>query len=226
MQSNYYFIIMKRTLIIFYIIFTFLQSVNCQSTLIVKKNEIVQVLDKFLAMSLLPGNDHGGGYVVKLIKERSKNTYSISITSPTYLDDLPQKPLYCLKFKEKYFFITHDNETSINTLEFDSSIFFQDILNIRKFAFKVVFEGGVLSFPSIIVFYLNKENHLCHFRKVQFETFHPIVNLPKKYWPIEQPVNSITNRAIDNYFDVTGKLNESYKTYLENGKGNFKIKTR
>jgi hypothetical protein len=217
---------MKKCCVVIYIMLCLQSMGDCQSNMIVKKNEIVQILDKFIYLSGLPNHFYSRAYVVKLVKESRFDTYSIAITSIMYKDELPKSPLYCLNEKDKYFFITNGNGISIDFSEFMSCKFYNDEDEIKRITSEILIEGGVLYFPSILLFSIHKKNLINNLRKVQYETYHPIGNLSKKYWPVEKPVGAITDKPSFDFTDRNNKPNDAYFSYLKDGRGSFKIKTR
>lgn len=206
--------------------FLILPLAKSQSTYIIHKQEITQILDKFLYLSNLPGHFRGKGYVVKLVSESQKNTYSLAITTITYMEELPKDSIICLRYKDNCFFAIFDNNISLDSSEFDSGSFFKDSQTIRRLAYKLYGDShGIMSFPTIMVFKAKKENRILKNRKVSFETFHPISTLSMKYWPVKTRVSCIIDEPYYGSLDRNGKPTEQYKEYLEDGKGKFRIKT-
>ena len=216
--KKFYFLIITSFLI--------LPLAKSQSTYIIHKQEITQILDKFLYLSNLPGHFRDKGYIVKLVLESQKNTFSLAITSITNMVELPMDSIVCLKYKDNCFFTLFDNSISLDASEFDSLSYFEDSRTIRMLASKLWGNShGLMSFPTIMVFKAQKENRIFRNRQVSFETFHPISTLSKKYWPVKTRVSSIIDEPFIDYLDRKGNPTEQYIEYLENGKGKFRIRT-
>ena len=213
---------MKKLSLVFSLLIVLLSDVNSQPSIIVKRNEFVQILDKFICISELPNHFHGKAYAVRLVNEANPDIYSIAITAITYAGELPQDSIYCLKLKDKYFFIIQSRDISLDVVGYNNSSFHIKSNEIREIK-NVLFSDthGVLAYPWIMVLEIKKRNHLFNYIKVQFKTYHPIEKLSKKYWPIDKP-----DGIINEPFDLYGKTVISSKLYLENGNGKFKIKTR
>jgi hypothetical protein len=199
----------------------------CQSEMIVKKNEIIQILDRFQSLSGLPGHFSGQVYVAKLVKESKFDEYSFVITSISYVEEIPNDSLYYIVIEGKCFIIARGNDISLNKKEFDSTSFFCNNIEILKNVDHFFHDRGVvISFPTIMIFKVREKNCLLNNRMVQFETIHPIENISKKYWPVENWFNAKTNTPFFTTIDKSNKALNTYKTYLETGKGKFRIKTQ
>ena len=222
----------KNTIILLHLVVLCFLTGNSQ-TIAIQKNEILQIFDKFLSDSNLQTHISGQNvFVVKILKETGTVSYSVAISTVAFRRELPEKVNYCFIFENKCFFLIKENTFSIDSSEIETTIFISDKSKINRIAESAGFyKGGgfIMSYPTIVLYRIEKENWLFKTRKVRFETYHPIDNLPKYYWPIENFVNAITDEPFPEYTEFINrkvKTNLKHKTFLENGKGKFRIRTK
>lgn len=201
---------------------------------IIKKQEVLQVLDHFLDSPCIAETVFGSRvFVIKISSEYRPDCYSIAISTIGVERELPQEINYCFVFKGRCFFIILVKEKSFDHSKIDNAVlntcFFTQKSKIREIADTASFYrggGGVLFFPTIILYKAEKESPFLKTRKIQFEIFHPIDKLPKQNWPVEKFVNAITDQPYKDYIDKYGKPTVAYENLLKCGKGKFRIKTR
>ena len=124
-------------------------------------------------------------------------------------------------------FIILNSEITLSKPVSNESKIVTDMTQIKKIADHILFENGVRYFPFMVICKVQKERHLFNRRIVKFETYLPINGVPKKYWPIPEPIGAITDEAPGWLAkDNLGNLRNDWIATFKNGKGKFRITTR
>lgn len=218
---------MNKIFLILIIILSSVKLVLCQKTFQVNENEFVQILDKFVYMSNLPDHFYDNTYAVKLVNEDGHDNYSVAIGSMFYADELPKDSLWYIRVQNRNLFIILNNKITLSKQIDDKSKIVTDRNRINRIEDSLFYKGAVKYYPCIVIFKVQKENHLFKSRIVKFETYLPINGVPKKYWPIVNPIEAVTDETpkwIEK--DISGNQRKEWIAKFENGKGKFKIKTR
>lgn len=217
---------MKTIIFLLFVFFAIRPNANCQFVSL-EENEIIQILDKFILLENIPSNNNQFDCVVKLNTETEAYLYSVSITRISYKEEIPIDSLVCLKRNNVNFYIIKNDAVTIDLVKYEnlSNIIEKEPKN-KKTQDSSSVECAVIHLPSIRVFMMGKENRIFKSRLGYYEYFHPIEKLDKKYWPIENYINSITNLISFRYIDKRGNQTEAFKTLMKNGKGKFRINTK
>jgi hypothetical protein len=213
---------MKKIILLFGLILSSMKLVFCQESMIVNENEVIQVLERYVYMSNLPDHFYSNIYAVKLVKEKGSDEYSIAITNFRYSKELPKDSLLYIEIKNKGLFIILNNEITFGNKY--TSNFISNVNRIDKILDSLLYKGAVVYYPNIVIFSVNHKNCFSKKRIVRFETFIPIINVPRKYWPISNRVGAIID-DLPNFdiYDTFGNEKEDWKAIIRNGKGKFKI---
>ena len=218
---------MNKIFLILIIILSSVQLLYCQKPFQVNENEFIQILDKFVYMSKLPDHFYSDPYAVKLINEEGHDTYSVAVVSIAYAHELPKDSILYIQVQNRNLFIILNNKITLSKPVSNKSKIVKDINRINGIEDSVFYKGAVKYYPFIVIFKVQKECHLFKSRIVKFETYLPINGVPKKYWPIVNPIEAVTDETpkwIEK--DISGNQRKEWIAKFENGKGKFKIKTR
>jgi hypothetical protein len=213
---------MKKIILLFGLILSSMQLVIGQECMIVNENEVIQVLERHVNISHLPDHSFSGKYAVKIVKETGPDKYSIAITDFCYREELPKDSLLYIKIKYSGLFVILSKEITLCCK--NNSKFISDMSRIEEISDSLLYSGGVGYYPEIVIFRVNQKRCFSKNKIVKYETFMPIINVPRKYWPITKRVNAIIN-SVPRFimYDRFGNENEEWKAKIKNWKGKFKI---
>lgn len=200
-------------------------KIYAQQAIIIHKEDISQILKKYLELSNFPINGTGIDCVVKIRKEEVPYAYSLSVTSIEYKDEIPLDSLYSFSIDSVNFYVVKSNDAIIGLVKYNIKPTFAKA-EIQEDEYPDVFTitDVVLYYPIIVVFKVFEEKSCLRKKKVAFETFFPISTLSKDYWPVEKPINAITTCLLGFRDKKTAKLTEKELADEKNGKGVFRIK--
>ena len=218
---------MNKIFLILIIILSSVKLVFCQKQFQVNENEFVQILDKFVYMSKLPDHFYSDPYAVILINEEVPDAYSVAVASIAYARELPKDSVLYIQVQNRNLFIILNNKITLSKQIDDKSKIVTDRNRINRIEDSLFYKGAVKYYPCIVIFKVQKECHLFKSRIMKFETYLPINGVPKKYWPIPEPISAITDE-IPGWLakDNLGNPRKDWIAKIKNGKGKFRIKTR
>ncbi|MFN8135015.1 MAG: hypothetical protein U0Z17_07265 [Bacteroidales bacterium] len=218
---------MKKLNLLLIFILASVQLVFCQKPFQVNENELIQIMDKFVYMSKLPDHFYSNPYAVKLINEEGYDSYSVAVVSIAYARELPKDSILYIQVQNRDLFIILNNKITLSKSVSDKGKIVTDINRIERIEDSVFYQGAVKYYPFIVIFKVQKECHLFKSRIVKFETYLPINDVHKKYWPVAEPIGAITDETPGWLAkDDLGNLRKDWIAKFKNGKGKFKIKTR
>jgi hypothetical protein len=218
---------MKKLNLLLIFILASVQLAFCQKSFQVNENELIQILDKFVYMSKLPDHFYSDPYAVKLIDEEGYDSYSVAVVSIAYSRELPKDSILYIQIQNRDLFIVLNNKITLSKPVSDKGKIVSDINQITRIEDSVFYKGAVKYYPFMVIFKVQKECHLFKSRIVKFETYLPINGVPKKYWPIPEPISAITDETPEWLAkDNLGNLRKDWVAKFKNGKGKFRIKTR
>ena len=217
-----------KSLFLILFLATFIQPViYAQQALSIHKEDISQILKKYLELSDFPIKGVGIDCVVKIRKEEVPYAYSVSVTSIEYKEEIPMDSLYYFNLDSVNFYIVKNNDALIGLVNYDIKPTFPKAeIQEDEFPDVVTITDVVVYFPIIRVFKVFEGKTCLRKRKVTFETFFPISTLSKDYWPVEKPINAVTTALLGFRDKKTAKLTEKELSDEKNGKGFFRIKKR
>jgi len=218
---------MNKIILLLIFILASVHPAFCQKPFQVNENELIQILDKFVYMSKLPDHFYSNPYAVKLIDEEKYDSYSVAVVSIAYARELPKDSILYIQIQNRDLFIILNNKITLSKPVSCKGKIVTDINQITSKEDSVFYKGAVKYYPFMVIFKVKKECHLFNRRIVKFETYLPINGVPKKYWPIPEPIGAITDEkpgwlAKDNL----GNLRNDWIAKFKNGKGKFRIKAR
>jgi len=218
---------MNKIILLLIFILTSVHPAFCQKSFQVNENELIQILDKFVYMSKLPDHFYSNPYAVKLIDEEKYDSYSVAVVSMAYARELPKDSILYIQIQNRDLFIILNNKITLSKPISGKGKIVTDINQITSIEDSVFYKGAVKYYPFMVIFKVKKECRLFNRRIVKFETYLPINGVPKKYWPIPEPIGAITDEAPGWLAkDNLGNLRNDWIAKFKNGKGKFRITTR
>jgi hypothetical protein len=195
-----------------------------QEKVIVESFELQQIFSKFLGMPEFSRWSIGRVYAMKVITEDNMNTYSVSITGINRDEALSADTYSYYLIDNTYFFLQEEDRIGLKRSKHDSLLFNLSAEEKRLFIYKLFRgEGATISFPVLTLFKVHKKIPILNNRKVTYDTFHPIDQVPKKYWPISPRLYSDTHSIFGGFLDKQNNPNDEYRNLMKIGKGRFKI---
>ncbi|HNX89023.1 MAG TPA: hypothetical protein PLJ84_02480 [Bacteroidales bacterium] len=213
---------MKRFKIIVIFLVLYSNISLSQEKVIVESFELQQIFSKFLGMPKFSRWSIGRINAIKVITEDNMNTYSVSITGINRDEALSADTYYYYLIDNTYFFLQEDDRIELKHSKHDSLLFNLSADEKRLFLYKLFRgEGAIISFPVLTLFKVHKKIPILNHRKVTYNTFHPIDQVPKKYWPISPRLYSDTQSIYGGFLDKQNNPNDEYRDLIK--KGRFKI---